>query len=184
MAGEKKLQDSELKVMNVIWREGSPTASRIAEVLRGEVGWNVNTTYTLIKRCIEKGAVKRTEPGFVCTALILREEVQRAETDRLIDKIFDGSAEGLFASLLGRRKLSGEKIASLRRMIDDAEREETNDCVVYEPHRRGDGAAHRPGPLDAGTAAAPPGLRGALAAGGPAAAPALLAAPAGDAADG
>ena len=115
---EKKLQDSELKVMNVIWREGEATAKHIAEVLGAEVGWNVNTTYTLIKRCIEKGAVERSEPNFVCRALVKKEDVQRAETDALIGKLFDGSADKLFAALLGRKKLSADEIEKLRKLID------------------------------------------------------------------
>lgn len=52
-----KLYDSELKVMEVLWREGDVEAKRVASVLNGEVGWNVNTTYTLIKRCIKKGSL-------------------------------------------------------------------------------------------------------------------------------
>ncbi|MBR5381147.1 MAG: BlaI/MecI/CopY family transcriptional regulator [Oscillospiraceae bacterium] len=118
---EKKLQDAELKVMNVIWREGKTTAKHIADVLKEETGWNVNTTYTLLKRCIEKGAVERTEPHFTCRALIAKEEVQREETDRLIDKVFDGSAAGLFAALLGRKKLTENEIAQLRALIDELE---------------------------------------------------------------
>ena len=114
---EIKLQDSELKVMNVLWREGEATAKHVAEVLKEETGWNVNTSYTLLKRCIEKGAAERREPGFVCRPLIPKEEVQRAETDRLIDKIFDGSADKLFASLLGRKKLSPEEIEKLKAII-------------------------------------------------------------------
>ena len=42
-----KLFDSELKVMGVLWREGDAPARHIAQVLAEEVGWNVNTTYTL-----------------------------------------------------------------------------------------------------------------------------------------
>ncbi len=49
-----KLFDSELKVMNVLWREGDTTAKHISDVLKAETGWNMNTTYTLIKRCIKK----------------------------------------------------------------------------------------------------------------------------------
>lgn len=113
----KKLQDAELKVMNVIWREGEAPARHIAEVLKEETGWNVNTTYTLLKRCIEKGAVERREPGFLCRALISKEEVQRAETDKLIDKVFDGSVDKLFAALLGRKKLPPEEIEKLRAVI-------------------------------------------------------------------
>lgn len=50
-----KLFDSELKVMSVLWRDGDVPAKYIAKLLTEELGWNVNTTYTLIKRCIKKG---------------------------------------------------------------------------------------------------------------------------------
>lgn len=116
---EMKLQDSELKIMDVLWKEGDTTAKRIAEILKKQVGWNVNTTYTLIKRCIAKGAVQRSEPNFLCHALIPREQVQERETDELINKVFDGSAELLFASLLNRKKLSAEEIARLKQIVDE-----------------------------------------------------------------
>ena len=102
---EKRLQDAELKVMNVIWKEQPVRARRIVEALAAETGWNVNTTYTLIKRCIEKGAVERSEPGFVCRALVTKKDVQNAETDRLIDRLFDGSLDKLYYALLERKRL-------------------------------------------------------------------------------
>ena len=116
-----KLFDSELKVMGVLWREGEATAKHIAGVLAEEVGWNVNTTYTLIKRCIKKGAIQRREPNFLCVPLIDREAVQHAETDELVSKLFDGSTDKLFASLLGRKKLSAEQIARLREIVGEWE---------------------------------------------------------------
>ena len=116
-----KLFDSELKVMDVLWKEGDSTAKHIAEILGKEVGWNVNTTYTLIKRCINKGAIARTEPNFMCHALILKEEVQEAETDELINKIYDGSADKLFAALLGRKKLSADQIEKLKQIVGELE---------------------------------------------------------------
>ncbi|MCI8992841.1 MAG: BlaI/MecI/CopY family transcriptional regulator [Eubacterium sp.] len=115
-----KLFDSELKIMNVLWKNGDSTAKQISTVLGEEVGWNRNTTYTLIKRCIKKGAIERTEPNFMCHALIGKEEVQEAETDELINKIFDGSADKLFASLLGRKKLSAEQMEHLQQIIRDS----------------------------------------------------------------
>lgn len=116
-----KLFDSELKVMGVLWREGDCTAKHIASVLHEQTGWNVNTTYTLIKRCIKKNAIQRTEPNFMCHAMIPKEEVQEAETNELIDKIFDGSADKLFASLLGRKKLSAQQIERLKEMVEEME---------------------------------------------------------------
>ena len=50
---EIKLFDSELKVMEVLWREGDLTSGQIAGILKEEIGWNRNTTYTVIKMCIE-----------------------------------------------------------------------------------------------------------------------------------
>ena len=116
-----KLFDSELKIMNVLWQEGDCTAKHISDVLKEETGWNMNTTYTLIKRCISKGAIKRTEPNFMCHALIPKQEVQEAETNELIDKIYDGSADKLFAALLGRKKLSKEQIQKLKDIVGELE---------------------------------------------------------------
>ena len=116
-----KLFASELKVMSVLWRDGDVPAKHIAKLLTQELGWNVNTTYTLIKRCIKKGAIERSEPGFMCHALMPRAEVQEAETNELIDRVYDGSADKLFAALLGRKKLSAEQIEKLKQIVGDLE---------------------------------------------------------------
>ena len=118
-----KLFDSELKVMDVLWREGDRTAKQISDLLKAEIGWNMNTTYTVIKKCVAKGAVERREPNFLCHALIPKEAVQEAETDELIGKLFDGSADKLFAALLGRKKLSAEQIAKLKQIVGDLDDE-------------------------------------------------------------
>lgn len=114
-----KLFDSELKVMGVLWKEGDKTAKQISDILKAEIGWNMNTTYTVIKKCIAKGAIERIEPNFLCRALIQKEAVQGAETDELIGKLYDGSADKLFAALLGRKKLTAEQIAKLKQIVGD-----------------------------------------------------------------
>ena len=114
-----KLFDSELKVMDVLWREGDKTAKQISDILKGEIGWNMNTTYTVIKKCVAKGAIRRDEPNFLCHALIPKEAVQEAETDELIGKLFDGSVDKLFAALLGRKKLSAQQIEELKQIVGD-----------------------------------------------------------------
>ena len=118
-----KLYDSELKIMGVLWREGDVTAKHISDVMKEETGWNMNTTYTLIKRCIKKGAVERSEPHFMCHALISKEEVQKAETEELINKVYDGSVDKLFAALLGSRKLSARQIERLNQIVEEEETE-------------------------------------------------------------
>lgn len=116
---EIKLQDAELKVMDVLWKEGDLPARQVAQAVTDAYGWNVNTTYTLLKRCIKKGAVERREPNFVCHALIGKEEVQAREARELINKVFDGSAEMLFTALLNRKTLSDEEIERLKKLVTD-----------------------------------------------------------------
>ena len=116
---DMKLVDSEIKVMDVLWKEGDSMAKHVADVMKERYGWNVNTTYTLLKRCIKKGAVERTDPNFVCHALIKQEQVQAQETDELLHKVFDGSVDKLFASLLGRRNLTAEQVEKLKEMVEE-----------------------------------------------------------------
>ena len=114
-----KLFDSERKVMEVLWQEGAISAGQVVKILKEETGWNRNTTYTVIKKCVDKGAVKREEPGFICRPLISRQEVQDFETEELIDKMFDGSKEKFFAAFLDGKKLSKQEVDSLKKLIDD-----------------------------------------------------------------
>ena len=118
-----KLFDSELKVMEVLWEEGPVPARRVVEVLGQKIGWNKNTTYTVIKKCIEKNAVRREEPDFVCHPLIGREEAQREETNALIDKMFGGSSELFFSSFLRQKGLNQEDAEELARMIREKGRD-------------------------------------------------------------
>ncbi|GAG83489.1 unnamed protein product [marine sediment metagenome] len=112
-----KLFDSELKVMEALWREGELTAGQLALLLKEETGWNRNTTYTVIKKCIDKGAISRSEPNFTCSALISREEVQAQETAGFINKIFDGSLELFFATFINEKNLTKDQIVKLKQIV-------------------------------------------------------------------
>lgn len=115
-----KLFDSELKVMDILWKEGELPARTLAQRLGEQVGWNKNTTYTVIKKCIEKGAVERAEPGFICRALVTREAAQAQEVGELIDRMFDGSPDMLFASLVSSGRVPKSLIDALRRQVEEA----------------------------------------------------------------
>ena len=113
-----KFFDAELNVMNVLWQEGNKTAKQISEILEEKIGWNINTTYTMIKRCIAKGAIERTEPHFMCHAVVTKEEAREGGVEELVERLFDGSKELLFASLLNRKSLSPEEIRRLKELIE------------------------------------------------------------------
>lgn len=114
-----KLFDSELKVMDVLWKNGDTTAKQIAEKLKEQVGWNKTTTYTLIRRCIDKGAIERIEPNFICHPLVTIEQARELETTELINKMYDGAADQLVASILGRGNLTAEEIMRLKQLVSN-----------------------------------------------------------------
>ena len=116
-----KLFDSEWRVMDILWQENDLTAKELSLRLARSIGWNKNTTYTVVKKCIEKGAIERREPNFVCHAVITKQQAQKEEADALVDKVFGGSAELLFASILSDRSLSKEELARLRALVEAQE---------------------------------------------------------------
>lgn len=118
---EIKLFDSELKVMEVLWKRGDLTAGEISKILKAEIGWNRNTTYTVIKKCIEKGSIERIEPKFICKALISKEDVQTYETAELIDRMFDGSKKQFFAALLSEKTLTHDELQQLKDLVNQIE---------------------------------------------------------------
>ena len=115
---EYKLFESEWKVMELVWGREPISAKDVSLLAAEQYGWNKNTTYTVIKKCEAKGILHREEPGFMCTALISREEVCRSETQGLIDKLFGGSRRALFSALLEDESLSAEELDELRAMIE------------------------------------------------------------------
>ena len=114
----QKLFDSEIKLMEILWEQGPTPAKQVSLIAAQAIGWNKNTTYTILKKLEAKGYIRRSEPGFLCTALVSRDAVQRAETQSLVDKLFGGSRQALFSALLADEQLSQEDIRQLREMIE------------------------------------------------------------------
>ena len=116
---DNRLTKSELKVMNVLWENGDISAKNIYKTLEKEVGWKKTTSYTVIKKCIEKNVIQRIEPGFICHALITKKQVREYETTELINKMYDGADVLLMASIIGKKTLTSDEIEYLKKMIDD-----------------------------------------------------------------
>ncbi|MBO4449943.1 MAG: BlaI/MecI/CopY family transcriptional regulator [Clostridiales bacterium] len=115
----EKLFDSEAKVMEILWEKGPVSAKELSLIAADTIGWNKNTTYTVIKKLEAKGFIRRDEPGFICTPLVSQEEVQKTEAESLIKKFFGGSRKALFSALLEDEKLTDAEIDELKKLIDN-----------------------------------------------------------------
>ncbi|MDO4747691.1 MAG: BlaI/MecI/CopY family transcriptional regulator [Eubacteriales bacterium] len=116
---KEKLFDSEAKVMEIIWKNSPISAKEISLIATETIGWNKNTTYTVIKKLESKGFIKREDPGFICTPLVSQSQMQKTEATSLLKKVFGGSRKALFSALLEDEPLSDEEINELRKLIDN-----------------------------------------------------------------
>ena len=71
-----RLHEGELNVMELLWSNKALAAKDIAKIIKEYIGWEKNTTYTVIKRLIDKGAIEREDPGFICRAIISKSTIQ------------------------------------------------------------------------------------------------------------
>ena len=114
-----RLHKGELNIMELLWSNKVLAAKDIARIIKEYVGWEKNTTYTVIKRLIEKGAISRTEPGFICKAKVSKRTVQKIETDYLLNKMYNGSLTNFFNEYLNSKTLSTAEILELERIINE-----------------------------------------------------------------
>lgn len=115
---KEKLFDSEAKVMEIIWANSPISAKEISVIAAEMIGWNKNTTYTVIKKLEAKGFIQREDPGFICTPLVSQSEVQKVAVTCLVRKVFGGSRQALFSALLEDEPLTEEEMQALRKLID------------------------------------------------------------------
>ena len=122
----KDVTDTELAVLQVLWKEQTSTVRRIAETLYGEAAKSQHATVQkLLDRLKTKGFVARDRTVW---PHVFRPAIQQGELiDRRLqntaDKFCGGSMQPLLTHLLRGRKLSKDDRSSLRNLLDELERE-------------------------------------------------------------
>ena len=119
---ELRLHEGELNIMELLWSNKELAAKDISKIIKEYIGWEKNTTYTVIKRLIDKGAVQRTDPGFICSALVSQRSVREIETKRLIDQFYNGSLQTFTSEYLKNQSLSAGDIAELQKLAKNSSR--------------------------------------------------------------
>lgn len=114
---EIRLHEGELNVMELLWSNKVLAAKDISKIIKEYIGWEKNTTYTYIKRLIDKGAITREDPGFLCRAAISKKQVQEIETSVLIKNLYNGSVATFIHDYFDGRALSTEEVLELKKVV-------------------------------------------------------------------
>ena len=114
-----KLGLVEGKFADIVW-ENAPLSTRaLVELCEKELNWKRTTTYTVLKKLCERGLFQ-TENSTV-RVLVEKADFLAMQGERLIEESYGGSLPAFLAAFTSRKKLTGEEIAEIRRMIDACE---------------------------------------------------------------
>ena len=112
--------DGELELLQVLWQAGPCSLGQICTALRLRRPIATTTVATILKVMLDKKLVhrKRTPQGYLWSAKTTRQTAATGIVRKLVDLVFDGSAQRLVAHLLESDQISDRDRKELRRLID------------------------------------------------------------------
>lgn len=111
--------DGELEILRVLWDQGPSPLGAICDALRTQRDVATTTVATMLKVMLDKKLVKRASEGrgYIWSAAVTRESTANSLVGKLVDGLFDGSAERLVAHLVESKQLDKSELAELKRLV-------------------------------------------------------------------
>lgn len=112
--------ERELDIMSVLWGSGSGTVSEVREALDRSLGYT--SVLKMLQILEEKGMVRHEQEGraYRYYPLVQQEEAGGHALGRIVDKIFQGSAELALARLVSGRSLDADEVKRMKALLDEA----------------------------------------------------------------
>jgi BlaI family penicillinase repressor len=120
MGGETAFTERELDIMSVLWRAGSGTVTEVREALPVDLGYT--SVLKMLQILEEKGMVRHEAEGraYRYFPVVEPEQAGGDALRRIVDKIFQGSAEMALARLVSERPLRPDEVKRLKALLDEA----------------------------------------------------------------
>jgi len=117
------ISEAESVVMDVLWRKHPLTAEEVVAALSDTTDWQEPTIKTLLNRLLKKRAIAAQRDGrrYLYRPLLVRADYVQAQSESLLDRLFDGRVAPLVAHFSQRRRLSRKDVAELKRLIEEIE---------------------------------------------------------------
>ena len=123
---EVKPTNSELEILQVIWRKGSCTVRDVNEQLvkdkSAEIGYT--TTLKLMQIMHEKGLLERETSSrtHIYKALVSQTATSQNLLNTLIETVFNGSSAQLVMQALSKKNSSREEIEMIKKYLDQLDK--------------------------------------------------------------
>lgn len=120
-----QVSDSELELMKIVWASGGTAlyAQIMEELAKAGRTWQKNTVITLLSRLVDKGLLKTSKIGRrnEYAALVSQADYQTAQARTLLNKLYQGSAKGLVATLIQGELLSPADYEELKQYWEESQ---------------------------------------------------------------
>ncbi|WP_234122092.1 BlaI/MecI/CopY family transcriptional regulator [Clostridium hydrogenum] len=116
----KKIPESELEVMKIIWNSKSKISSKeIIEIMEDKKAWKNTTTLTLLKRLTEKNFITAEKIKRVTyyTAIVSEKSYLEMETSTFFEKIHGSSLKSFITTLHDTNDITDEDLDELENWI-------------------------------------------------------------------
>jgi len=116
----KRLPDSELELMMIIWEAGQPvTSAYIMDKLSGRRSWAHTTVLNFLSRLVERGFLETSRQGRYnyYRPLVAEHDYRQQESKSFLEKMHRSSVTNLVASLYDGDALSQEDLEELKRFL-------------------------------------------------------------------
>jgi len=115
-----RISTAESQVMRALWAKSPLSAEEIIAALPADQDWADATVKTLLNRLLKKDAIAADRDGrrFLYRPLVAQSDYVHAESQGLLDRLFDGRLAPLVAHFSQREKLSDQDVADLRRLLE------------------------------------------------------------------
>lgn len=110
-----KISNGEMKLMELIWAGAPIRSGELASRAFKELDWKKSTVYTVIKKLIQKDAIKSEDT--VITPLISKADAISEQSLEVISR--GGSLPVFLAAFLQNEKLTRAEADELKRLIDE-----------------------------------------------------------------
>jgi BlaI family penicillinase repressor len=122
-----ELFESEWTILQVIWDKQPCAAPTVQEALQKDKGWAYTTVKTIMDRMVKKGLLEteRVRNLYLYRAAITRQQAQRSEILRTVNRAFDGALTPMMQFLIENESLSDEEYQELERLICNRKRGKT-----------------------------------------------------------
>jgi len=127
MANEIRPTESELEILQILWKKGPATVREINDLLSNDQDKTIGYTTTLkiMQIMYEKGLLLRddSQRTHIYTAAVREGKIQSALLDRFLNAAYKGSASKLALQLLGNHETTPDELAAIKALIDQLEKD-------------------------------------------------------------